>query len=321
MKEQTYHHRGHEAPSSHEHHLASVMLRRELGHTATFDGASHVTVDDFHQLVDTFRDDPKESLAYAREMLFALAGNQDVDKESKESMVDEYLDAYFDVTIRLDRAAFPETDRIQQGVPEYIPDGYIDMGSNHVVDPSQRNREQIWVDKRAIFAENKAALKHLVLEMPRDYDATMRKQAIVNFLSQLVHAKLRPGKDYVDNPTGDKAKLSEIQEGICRHQAMLFQVLTQAMGVQSRLVKCSLNGTRHVANTVRVDGQWYLMDVANPDYSRLPDGKTEWNMGLVKIDAPPQPKEIKQYDVTFKKSGEKRLYTTHDRSYWRIEHP
>lgn len=314
-------HRGHEGPSSHEHHLASVMLRRELGHVATFDGASHVTVDDFNQLVDTFRDDPKESLAYARETLFALAGDRNLDKDTKDKMVDEYLDAYFDLTIRLDHAAFPETDRVNRGVPEYIPDGYIDMGSNHVVDPAARSREQIWVDKRAIFADNKDALKHLLTEMPQDFDTTTRKQAIVKYLSQVVYAKLRTGSDFVDNPTGDKIKLSEIQEGICRHQSMLFQVLTQAMGVQSRLVKCSLNGTRHVANTIRIDGNWYLMDVANPDYSKRPDGNTEWSMGLVKVDAPPRLGEIKQYDVTFKKSGEKRLYTTHDRSHWRIEHP
>lgn len=322
MKKQTVHHRSHEAPSSQEHHLASVMLRREIGRVAAYDGASHVTEQEFGQLVENFRDDPKESLAYARETLFALAADRDVDEATKEQMVGEYLDSYFDLTIRMDQAAFPETDRIREGVPEYIPDGYVDMGSSHVLNPSARNnREQMWVDKHAIFADNKDALKHLILGMPRGADATIRKQAIVQFFAKVVNDRLRPSRGYADNSNGEKVKLSEIDEGVCRHQAMMFQVLTQAMGVQSRLVKCSLNGVQHVANTVRIDGQWYLMDVANPDYAKSSDGKKEWNMGLVKIDAPHKVGENKQYDVTFPKSGEKRMYITNDRTYWRIEHP
>lgn len=321
MKKQTPYERIHDTPSPQEHHLASVMLRREIGRVAIHD-ESRVTGEEFNQLVGNFRDDPKESLAYARETLFAIAADKNVDETTKEEMVDEYLDSYFDLTIRMDRAAFPETDRVHESVPDYVPDGYIDMGSSHVLNPAGRNnREQMWVDKRAIFADNKDALKHLVLNMPREANATIRKQAIVKFFAEMINGRLRPSGNYVDNPSGDKTKLSEMEEGICRHQSMLFQVLTQAMGIQSRLVKCSLNGNQHVANTIRVDGQWYLVDVANPDYGTLPDGKKQWNLGLVKIDAPHKVGENKQYDVTFPKSGEKRAYITNDRTYWRVEHP
>lgn len=321
MKTNNHNNRVHEGPSSQEHHLASVMLRRELGHIATYDGASHVTQQEFGQLVDQFRHDPKESLAYARETLFELSADKNLDEATKEQMVDEYLDSYFDLTIRMDRAAFPETNQIHQGVPEYIPDGYVDMGTRYELHPvARKNREQMWVDKRNVFAQNKDALKHLVMNMPRDADVTTRKQVIVKYFSELAHTRLRQGAGYADNSGGNKVKLSEMTEGICRHQSMMFQVLTQAMGVQSRLVKCSMNGIQHVANTIRIDGQWYLMDVANPDYAPDVDGKKKWNMGLVKIDAPHQLGEDKQYDVTFPKSGDKRTYVTNDKTFWRVEH-
>lgn len=315
MKEQTQHN----TLTNRESRLAGAMLHHKIGIIAAADDNGRFVHEDFGRLVNAFRDDPKESLAYARESLFAVGADKNLDEATKEELVDEYLDAYFDLTIRLDRAAFPNTNQVNQGVPEYLPDGFIDMGSSHVIDPRHRSREQLWVDKHEVLTANKDLLKRLFLQMPEGLSVTQRKQSIVQFLALQVHAQMRQG-DFVDEPAGDKMKLSVVSEGICRHQSMLFQVLAQAMGVQSRLMKCSLDGTRHVANAVRIDGAWRLIDVANPDYSKLPNGGTKWEFSPLKINAP-KPGEVEQYDVIMPQSGEKRLYTTHNRSFWRIEHP
>ncbi len=50
---------------------------------------------------------------------------------------------------------------------------------------------------------------------------------------------------------------------------MYSQVLLQAFGLTTRLLKCDVDlaGTkgRHVANLVRVNGEWFIVDSTNPD--------------------------------------------------------
>ena len=107
----------------------------------------------FFSLARQFEKDPKRSLAYARENLLAVAHDETVGPEERSSRLDRYYDAYVDLTIRLDHAAFPPTPHgeVRSGIPEYIPDGFVDLGGNKNTDHILRSREQILVDKQEIL--------------------------------------------------------------------------------------------------------------------------------------------------------------------------
>jgi len=58
---------------------------------------------------------------------------------------------------------------------------------------------------------------------------------------------------------------------VCRHQALYVQVLLQSLGLTSQLLKCNLDGYSHVANLLRIDNKWHVLDVTNPEKGE--DGK------------------------------------------------
>lgn len=78
-----------------------------------------------------------------------------------------------------------------------------------------------------------------------------------------------------------------------------------------------MDGGRHAANAVRVDGVWYIVDATNPDYVLNSGGQYLWRPAAYAIGGfPGEPG--KQHAVKEKHSGREHIYTMHDDMYWRI---
>lgn len=322
----------HERLSLQESTLASAMLHK-LGDATiryTLQGgdrihtAPRVDREDLSQLTEEFARDPKESLAWVRESLIAISEDNRLSEPEKSSRLDRYLDAYADLTLKLDHEAFPPSESIQVGIPEYIPDGFVDMGGEASTHIGKRSREMIKVDKAAIFDRYKPLLKNMFSRNYEGLSSDQKKRAMFTELNWGVFNEIPYNADH-----GMKGviNLGEVSEGQCRHIALTFQVLAQAVGLTSRLLKCNsfiedeegkLQGGRHAANMVRVNSKWFILDPTNPDYERK-NGSFEGKLGIVPIDRPPQKGESRSYEHTMHYSGKRRRYITHNDAYWFID--
>jgi hypothetical protein len=66
-------------------------------------------------------------------------------------------------------------------------------------------------------------------------------------------------------------------KAVCRHQALYTQVLLQAFGMTSRLLKCYLGGGAHAANLVRINYQWHILDTTNDIFEPIEDEEIDLN--------------------------------------------
>jgi len=267
------------------------------------------------RLVEAYSRNPKDALATARDSLMSIEG------PDKKEQLNSGLDAYFDLTIKLDHAAFPNSasGEVTKGVPDYIPDGFIDMGKDGNIAPDQREREQIRVDKREILEKYKPFIADV---LGRDYGETDKqafKRRLAIEAAKEVYRSMQYNISSSENLGGDIVDLSTVPEGVCRHQGLIFQVLCQTLGLKSRILKSYRDGERHSTNMVRFDGQWYIFDVTNPDYAVNSDGDKEWRPGAFAVDEPPKPNETKRYEVKGRFSGEAHTYTAHDKMFWRVQ--
>ncbi|SRR6266568_3643796 len=305
-----------------EQNIAAEMAHG-LGRAALID----TNVDDpYANLVESYALDPKNALAIARESLLAIGSNKMLTQAERDDQLEKGLDAFFDLTVKLDHAAFPATkpDEVKEGVPDYVPDGFVDMGKyrstrfHERIEPGEVSpREQILVDKRAILEKYKPFLKDL---MGRDFsgiDLQAKKRRLAIETAKEIYRSMQFSQAASEKLGGGLVNLSTVPEGVCRHQGLTFQVLCQTLGLKSRLLKSYRDGERHSTNLLRIDEQWYIFDVTNPDYQRTPAGN-EWRPGAYKVDGPPTPNERKKYRVTGKFSGDTHTYLAHDNMYWRI---
>lgn len=230
---------------------------------------------DFAPLVTKFKDDPKEMLAFGRDNVFEIMRDRSLPLEERRERVKRYVDAFLDLQLKLDVAAFPETDKIAAGVPEYIPDGLSDMGSDSNPNPNDRIREKIRVDKEKIFEQSKELFYEVFSLDTTGLDSTEMKKYMAKRVAAYVYNSMAydyANQDPFANARGGSVPLDEAKEknlATCRHHAMYSQVLLQAFGLTTRLLKCDVDlaGTkgRHVANLVRVNGEWFIVDSTNPD--------------------------------------------------------
>lgn len=109
----------------------------------------------------------------------------------------------------------------------------------------------------------------------------------------------------------------------CRHHALYTQVLLQACGITSRLLKCDVdfgNGQlgAHAANIVRVNSKWYLLDATNPDSK---DGVGEvFLIPLPERDIDPNSSNAMEWTVPRKKDGKSWKYRSRNNMYSMIRH-
>lgn len=308
---------------SHEENILFESMLKGLDETnLNMEGSPAFTEKDFAKLVEKFARNQKDTLAPAREVLFVVGSKNGQEIGGRPLNIDRFIDAYFNLMLRLDHAAFPPTEQyVRRGVVDYVPDGFVDMGGDSEINPVHRYREMIVVDKKNILDKYKYVLKEIFTsEAFAEQPLQQRKKAMALKLGREIYRTMR----YQDKDLGGgKRNLSEIDEAVCRHHALAFQVLGQAAGLKVRIFKnyLSFNGgasERHAANFIRLDNQWYIFDVTNPEREKTQRGD-RWAPALYEIDRPPCENERKVWQVSNRFSSSWRNYISHDGMYWHID--
>lgn len=320
------------------HRIGDATLRFTMGGVSG-DEAQELSFagGDYTSLRQAFAADPKEALAWARESLFAISADKRLSEPTRSRRLSHYLEAYSNLTLRLDHAVFPESPTPHRGIPGYIPDGLVDLGKYSTVREAQTEREQVWVDKRAILEKYRPVLTKIFSQDYSRATSTQKKLYMANELAKAVYFEMpaaeagRTGNAFLG--TG-RVRLSELSEGVCRHQSLVFQVLGQAVGLTIRQARGDMQYVdqetgrkiqmRHATNIMRVNGQWYIYDVSNPDYVVNAAGKKEWRPGRHEIDGPPTDNTtFKVVNVKGRYGGLEFTYWLRGTSdtYWFVEHP
>lgn len=232
----------------------------------------------YTNLVQIFKKDPKEFAAYCRLNLLKIKTDPKISPEIGRERHERYVDQYLELLLKLDHDAFPPSEQVFNGVPDYIPDGLSDMGGDDEVDQSKRGREKIRVDKRKIFAQSKDLLHELFSIDPTKANNEQIKQYIIDRVAHYVYTQMPydysgRGADIANPLRNQSVRLDEVRDkrlAVCRHHALYTQVLLQALGITTKLMKSELtwggnNLGPHVNNLVRVNGQWHLLDTTNPE--------------------------------------------------------
>ena len=177
--------------------------------------------------------------------------------EDKER-VDRYLEASIDLEILLDRMVFPEHPEPMKGIPDYVMDGYTDMGQ--IEDNDDREiedgefREKFRVQKNQLRKELIWARKR-ALEYPQE-----RKDELLERTARHI-IKVMPYEEWeiklMAQRVGNKTIIMDesMLYGVCRHHAVMAQALLQEMGIKSKMEKGRHGFGRHV---------WLLLD-ENPE--------------------------------------------------------
>jgi hypothetical protein len=273
-----------------ERALANGMLHSELNkissykdtpqgriHSTDFDGQ------DFKSLVEKFKNNPKDCLAVARENLLSIKKDTRLSHNEQVDRIKRYLDAYFNLQIKLDHEAFPPSEQVIKGIPDYIPDGLSDMGSDPSIQPGLRTREKLRVNKQEIFEQSKefffSIFSYDFSSLPPQEKNERIKKFIAKRTGLYVYKTLSydhkdEGLPMFSTHSTPLSGYADRKLAVCRQQALYTQVLLQAFGLTSRLVKSdvSFNGKNfgpHVNNAVRIEGKWYVMDTTNPEQINL----------------------------------------------------
>jgi hypothetical protein len=280
---------------------------------------------DTGMLAEKFQKDPSRCLAFARNNLLAIMQDTRLSKTEKLERLSRYLDAHFALQLKLDHAAFPADDKIRYGVPDYIPDGLSDMGSDSTIDPSDRFREKIRVGKEEIFQLAKPLFTDIFSHDFTNWTPEKIKRFIVDRIGVFIYNEMpyHEKQDPFPNPSHSVTLVSAHRDhlAVCRHHAMYGQVLLQACGITSRLLKCNVdfhNGRGsggHVANLVRIQGKWHLVDYTNPDYNNGV-GKV-FHAGLSETDIDLN-KHTYTWNARRKHENEIYTYTSRNNMYYRI---
>lgn len=278
--------------------------------------------DNFDEFIYYYRKHPTEFSAYCRLNILNLFNDENLDEKSKLKRMGRYLDNYFDLICQLDKEAFPHDEKkVYNFVPEYLPDGYSDMGSNPEVDEEKRNkREKIYLNKAAVLKQSRQFLGNLF------YNNIYKKEDIVEEISAWIYRNMPYDyKDYGDKFGGKSIRIDKLfdpndSKSVCRHHALYTQVLNQTMGITSRMLKCNfyLNGKNlgpHASNLVRLNYQWYLLDTTNPFVKK--DGTGE--VYLRKIPETNIDLNNNIYSWEFQDGDDHRKYVSRNNMYFRIK--
>ena len=281
---------------------------------------------DTGMLAEKFQKDPGRCLAFARNNLLSIMQDTRFSKTEKLERLSRYLDAHFALQIKLDHAAFPADDKIRRGIPDYVPDGLSDMGSDPTIDPSDRFREKIRVGKEEIFKLAKPLFTEIFSHDFTNWTAEKIKRYIVDQIGVFIYNEMpyHEEQDPFPNPEHSIPLVAAHRDrlAICRHHAMYGQVLLQACGITSRLLKCDVNfhdgqgSVAHAANLVRIQGKWHLVDYTNPDQNKG-IGQV-FHAGLQETDINLNRKQSYTWNARRKHNNEIYTYTSRNNMYYRI---
>ncbi len=207
--------------------------------------------------------------------LIAHIQNAKLQPRELRSMLDNYLEFH----VALDRAAFGQDNRVYNGWPAYIPDGYTSLGSTPQGNPAVRDVEKIGIHKLPLlkgFVEDMVAI---LLKNPPVTSANVQKQIVeavaASTLRSYPYDYTTARAKALGKKVGRTIGLDEIQDAgaaVCRHQSLDVQIKLQALGVYSRPLDCVLIDRRgnkrellgrHACNLVRIGSKWHILDVTN----------------------------------------------------------
>lgn len=268
--------------------LALGMARERGDATVSYQmdsgGVKHLDVladMDTGTLVEKFRSDPQRLLAYARQNMMAIMRDRNLPQNEKKDRAERYIDALIDLQLELDHRAFPSDDRIVRGIPDYIPDQLTDMGKDPDPNPNNREREKIRVDKAELFSRARELIdKIYTTDFGENPDMGKVKEWIIGQVAYYIYTELKysgdPGSLFGNvSRSVNIVETQDRKEAVCRHQALYAQILLQFFGIMVKLLKCQscfgVGGElgSHSCNLVRVNGQWHILDVTNPDSGHI----------------------------------------------------
>lgn len=297
----------------------SYVINRTTG---AIQRSFHTDPKDDEAVIAAFRQSPKDFLADCRANLMRMGKDQNLQPARREKRQHRYIDNYLDMIVKLDRAAFQPSSVVQKGIPEYIPDGLSDMGSSEETDPDLRSREKIRVDKKQIFDQTRS-LFYKLLSLDPDASSTSVKTEMVQEVARYVNEQMH--YDYKGEAVQDPdmsvnlGHFMKKQLAVCRHHALVTQVLLQSLGLTSRLMKSnvSFDGDRagaHANNLVRINNRWFLLDSTNPEHSRT-SGETVFLKPVpqLHIDL-----NANKYKWEFQTGSHTRTYTSRSNMNYRI---
>lgn len=283
---------------------------------------------DLRSLAQEYRKDPFTRLAHARNNLLAIMEDTRQPLADRKERAKRYTDAFLNLQIRLDHMAFPATDKIQKGVPEYIPDGISDMGSEEAIDPKLRHREKIRIDKARIFERAKPLFYEIFAqEVPKDVSSAQWKKYVTMKVAEYVYNTMpynydaaKSGSPIMNNRSVNVVDVIDKNLSACRHHALVTQTLLQGFGVTSRLLKSDVNFSGqmepHANNLVRIEGKWHLLDSTAPE--KGPDGTLT---GIFLKPIPEKHIDLNKQTYTWKipeANGRTRVYQSRANMFYRV---
>jgi hypothetical protein len=258
--------------------LLYAMYHKDSMITVTGQGEEgrHWDTANWQQLVQEYKNDPKDKIGLARQAIIHIHLDTNLDEIHKSERIKDHVDALLKLIIQLDAEAFPDDTTVSSGIPDYIPDGFIDMGADDEINPDRRGREQIRVEKQALFDQSQDLLYTLFTNpdlAKLDSASDNVKKWMIENIANYIYREMP--YDHAQNgpETGDIVPLHDIRTNkntVCRHHALYGQIMFQIMGLTSRLLKTNVDFGRgkseaHANNLVRVNKKWRLIDITNPE--------------------------------------------------------
>ena len=194
--------------------------------------------------------------------------NQAIARIEEGHRRDRYVKAAVDLEVLMDRQCRTgPCGRVYRGIPDYLTNGFTDMGSLSSV-TDRNGREKIKVDKQRVRGRLVSCKRRAVSGEPDEellvhYYAAVRRDIKFN----------EPGVDQLFREYGDRSielsRYLDLGLGVCRHLSIFFQLYLQEAGIESRLVKGDLKffvfSGRHAWNLAWIGERVALIDVTHPD--------------------------------------------------------
>ncbi len=205
----------------------------------------------------------------------SLVGTDGKIRGTKEQRLGRYFDAYVDLVIKLDHAAFPGANRTANpepefGFPSYIPDGYSDLGFDPRTDPKLRVSEKISIPKAEVYEKEKRFLLSLCKKLENGGFGVEEDRETFLASEILNHVYAQTKYDEEITHVGKSVPLHRYrEEGVCRHMAQEVQLLGQITGIETRIVwgmmgRPEVKKGGHAGNFMRVNGKWNYVDITRP---------------------------------------------------------
>lgn len=293
-------------------------------------------VSEIRELVQHYRRDPKNALGFMRANLIEMARDKQVSEKERRGRLERYLRKTAEAVVMLDQYAFPPDgpNVVHEGFPAYIPDGLSDLGSNRNVNDPSRKREKIRVDKKISYEKAMPALIDAIWALANatnvnagDTSSSEVKMYLANHIMTNVHQSMPYDHSFENLPKGrrrhgqsmslDEFVLTAEPVSVCRHIAMETQLRNQLLGLESRLLKCRIQGIPHATVLLRVNNQWYLTDPTSPEPDpSKPGSSRNYMRKIVFEDRADQEWYLDRYETSSQKKPA--VYIARNSTYYRV---